>query len=104
MKEATRQMVLLIGVMSILTAGLVAINSAGNESKTPPEPSQEAGEAANDTRDNMSGEGNREEVSEETGDSNSTSLIAQSINGWKQLWKDIKAGQEAILGSEDSDS
>lgn len=81
MNETTRQLVLLIGIMSILVAGLVVVNSV-NSTESPGEP-------------DMSGVNDSIEE-------NRTGLIGQSIEGWEQLWKDMQAAVSIIPGIGDS--
>ena len=102
MKEATRQLVLLIGIMTILTGGLVTINSARTSSTVSQTPDQQVNTSpdpveSNDTADNT-------ESPEPVDTGNSSGLVVQSINGWQSLWDDMKTGWEAILSSSSNSS
>ena len=100
MNEATRQMILLIGVMTILIGAFVTINTAGTSSTGDPEQSNTTPVEENNTIDTGS------DNPEDKADSNSTNILEQSINGWKQLWTDFKRAIEIIpgLSSNESDS
>lgn len=90
MKKATRQLVLLIGVMTILTGTLVTINTAGTE---PPEPDLKENPPPEETSDmiNPAEKGNFTDNTTKINESSQRGgLVGQSIEGWKLLWEDIK--------------
>jgi hypothetical protein len=85
MKDTYRQLILLLGVMSILVSGLVAFNSVRDPGQQEPR------------AENSSVNQNTTEPFENA--SSSSNILVQSIGGLITLWEDFQAGQKAIAGS-----
>ncbi len=85
MKDTYRQLILLLGVMSILVSGIVAFNSVRDTGQQEP------------MTENSSADENITEPFENA--SSSSNILVQSIGGLITLWEDFQAGQKAIAGS-----
>lgn len=107
MNDATRQLVLLVGVMTILIAGFVTMNVATTDA--PEDPSDttpvNATPAENKTADNTSTTP-VEQVDSSDEDSNATTIVGQSIHGLQALWEDFNNALEVLpmFNSTESDS
>jgi hypothetical protein len=88
MKETTRQVVLLVGVLSLLTSALVVVNFSQATS-------QPASDQVNET-DNQT----QEQTSPEEKDPDT--VVGQSIRGWQMLYNDIQVTINDLLGLGDS--
>jgi len=99
MKETTRQLILLVGVLTLLTATLVTVNTTRNqEAPEDTTPVNDNSTSEEPVEDNSSAE---ENVSEEPS-GNSTEpqgLIGQSIRGFELMWRDIQTATGAVSGS-----
>lgn len=100
MKETTRQLILLVGVLTLLTATLVTVNTARN-SESPEDTDsvnnnstvEEPVEKNNSVEENMS--------KESSGNSTEPKgIIGQSIKGFKLMWQDMQTATGALGGSE----
>ncbi|MFB6241668.1 MAG: hypothetical protein ABEJ36_02585 [Candidatus Nanosalina sp.] len=92
MKETTRQLILLIGLISFLTSGLVTLNMIRTSSADTPDPENQT---QNRTQVPVSNNGTGKENT-----SNATKgLIAQSINGLNALMQDFQTGMDLVEGS-----
>ena len=96
MKDTYRQLILLLGVMSILVSGLVAFNSVRQEASTPRDTGPNTGQQE-PRAENSSVNQNATEPFENA--SSSSNILVQSIGGLITLWEDFQAGQKAIAGS-----
>jgi len=96
MKDTYRQLILLLGVMSILVSGLVAFNSVRQEASTPTDTDSNNGQQE-PRAENSSVNQNTTEPFENA--SSSSNILVQSIGGLITLWEDFQAGQKAIAGS-----
>ncbi|MFB6116747.1 MAG: hypothetical protein ABEK10_04530 [Candidatus Nanosalina sp.] len=113
MKEATRQLILLIGVMTILTGGIVTITAAGTDSpesgdqRTPDKIQQPLNSTVNNSINGTVTDIEREEKNLDRRQkikSNNSNIFVQSINGLRALWEDMKSGWAAILHLSNSSS
>jgi hypothetical protein len=106
MKKSTRQLILLVGIMTILTGALVTINAA----RTGPAEDKGDSQAINTTPvgDNESKDTVKETSPNEddTESTNSTNLLSQSVKGLQALWADFNRALEILPGisSNESDS
>lgn len=96
MKETTRQLILLVGVLTLLTATLVTVNTARNNESpedTTPVNNNSTVEENNSVEENISDDssGNSTEP---------TGIIGQSIKGFELMWRDIQAATGALGGSD----
>lgn len=93
MRETTRQLVLLMGVLTLLTSALVIVNYSNNQN--PSNVSPEDPTPVNNT------ENNKTSPETDTGGSESDesqTLVGQSISGWRALYNDIQVTMEGLLG------
>jgi len=97
MKETTRQLILLLGVLTLLTATLVTVNTAGDEET----PEDTAPVKDNSTIEEPVNESSEENVSDEPSGNRTEpeGLIGQSIRGFELMWRDIKTATGAISSS-----
>ncbi len=93
MKETTRQLILLMGVLTLLTNALVIVNYSNNQD-TSTSPSENP-KPVNNT-ENDSGQETPEDSGSGSGESQT--LVGQSISGWQALYKDIQVTMEDLLG------
>lgn len=96
MKDTYRQLILLLGIMSILVSGLVAFNSVRQETSKPTDTDSNTGQQES-RAENLSVNQNTTEPFENA--SSSSNILVQSIGGLITLWEDFQAGQKAIAGS-----
>lgn len=100
MKEVTRQLILLVGVLTLLTSALVTVNMVGSDTESPDdtEEVQNNPEPVNNTTTVVK-ENSTDENSNSTGNK-SRGLIAQSIHGFELMWEDIQTTTGAISSSD----
>ncbi len=107
MNDATRQLVLLVGVMTILISGFVTMNFA---TRDVPETTSDAPANTTPTENSTttvedgeseSPQNNRGRVEE---DENATGLVGQSIKGWQNLWEDFNRALEILPGLSSNES
>lgn len=104
MKETTRQLVLLLGVLTLLTSTLVLVNYERNSSTSENSNINTSQPVENENNSLLNGsDTERPSNFNNSKDSNeSKSLITQAIEGNKQLYSDLKAGVNALLSLSNS--
>lgn len=97
MKEVTRQLILLVGILTLLTSALVTVNMAGNDTESPSntEDVQNSPEPVNNTTTVV--EENNTTENSNSNESEPTGLIGQSIHGFELMWEDIQTTAGAVL-------
>ena len=93
MKETTRQLVLLMGVLTLLTSALVIVNYSNNQNSSKVSPENPT--PVNNTENNST-ESDQDTGGSESGESQT--LVGQSISGWQALYNDIQVTMEDLLG------
>lgn len=109
MKETTRQLILLIGILTLLTSGLVAFNISRTSGTTDqsPEPDTSQGQDVNTTetpKDDIPTTGEND-TGNQTGNETSESqedepqgIIQQSIKGFQLMFRDMRTTMGAVSG------
>ena len=99
MKETTRQIVLLFGVLTLLTSSYIVVNVAGNTNTGDTEP--QVNDSVNDQNTSLQNDTDPSESS--TGDSSeeeSEGLIGNSIRGFQILIEDMGRAVQFLSSTE----